>query len=181
MTYRALPLALVLLGSAALAQVNPQDHAAHHPDAAASVPSASAPAARPLAAAPGSYEQQMQKMQDMHQRMQAARTPAEKQALMGEHLKLMQSGMEMMSQMGTGMGGGGMGAMGGMGGSGMGGPGAGAPALPGPGASAPAAGPQGMQGMGGMMGMHGAMERRMAMMEQMMQMMVDRESAMPRR
>jgi hypothetical protein len=122
----------------AAAQANPQDHAAHHPEAAA--------------AAPGPYERQMQSMQDMHKRMQAAKTPAEKEALMAEHMKLMQSSMDMMSRMGR------EGA-----------------------APMPMEGMGGMGGMGGMMARHAAMERRMAMMEQMMQMMVDREAAMPRR
>jgi hypothetical protein len=178
MKYTTLAISLSLAGSLAAAQVNPQDHAAHHPEGAASAPSASAPPAKPSAATPEKFEQQMLMMQGMHKRMQSARTPAEKQALMAEHLKVMESGMEMMSQMGPGMGG--MGTMGGM--VGMGG--MGGPATPGTATTPPATGqtaPQGMQGMGGMMGMHGTMERRMAMMEQMMQMMVDREAAMPRR
>lgn len=167
----AIVLALGLSAGSAMAQANPQDHAAHHPEGAASAPAAAVPAARPSAAAPDGFEQQMQKMQDMHKRMQAAGTPAEKQALMAEHMKLMQSGMEMMARMGQASAGG----MGGMGSSGM-------PATVGSGAPGAAQGQgAGMQGMGGMMAMHGAMERRMAMMEQMMQMMVDREAAMPRR
>ena len=115
----------------------------------------------------------MKAMQDMHQRMQAAKTPAERMALMDEHMKLMQSGMTMMGQMR------GMGAMAGPGA--MGGPGNPGsmgmmpPQSPGAGADQ---GAPGMRGMAGMMGMHQQMERRMALMEQMMQMMVDREAAM---
>jgi len=111
---------------------------------------------------------QMKKMQDMHKRLQAARTPAERQAVMDEHMKTMQSSMEMMRQMGAG----------------------GAPKM-GAGMGAPAGG-QGTQatnnmgsapagGMGAMMGMHEAMQGRMSMMEEMMQMMVDREAAVPRK
>ncbi|MGZ5180240.1 MAG: hypothetical protein ACXWC6_03140 [Ramlibacter sp.] len=157
------PCVLALATSLAFAQADSQDHAAHHPEGAGSAAAATAPAM------PDRFGQQMQMMQDMHRRMQSARSPAEKQALMAEHLKLMQSGMDMMAQMGqasSSM------AMGGM-------------------AAAPATGTQGNQpgpsdqtgpgSMGGMMAMHGSMERRMAMMEQMMQMMVDREAAMPRR
>lgn len=56
-------------------------------------PSASsAPAAR--------YEQQMKSMEDMHRKMMAAKTPAERQALMAEHMKAMQGGMSMMCEMG---------------------------------------------------------------------------------
>ena len=103
----------------------------------------------------------MKAMQEMHKKMQAAKTPAERSALMDEHMKLMQSGMAMMSA----------------GNSGdivMGRMRQGAQAKP----AAPAA--FGNSGMGGgMMGMHAQMERRMTMMEQMMQMMVDRQAAMP--
>ena len=52
-------------------------------------------------------EQQMKAMQVMHEKMVAAQTPAQRQALMAEHMKLMQDGMTM-------MGGASMGGMGGM-------------------------------------------------------------------
>ena len=51
-------------------------------------------------------------MQDMHQKMQAAKSPAERAKLMDEHMKLMQSGMAMMGRMHGGKGG--MGMSGGM-------------------------------------------------------------------
>jgi hypothetical protein len=38
-------------------------------------------------------------MQEMHEKMMAARTPAERQALMADHMKAMQDGMAMMGQM----------------------------------------------------------------------------------
>ena len=45
----------------------------------------------------------MKAMEEMHQKMQSAKTPAEREALMDEHRKLMHSGMGMMGQMrGTG-------------------------------------------------------------------------------
>lgn len=43
----------------------------------------------------------MQQMQAMHGKMMAAKTPAERQALMAEHMKVMQQGMQMMQQMGA--------------------------------------------------------------------------------
>ncbi len=138
---RILPLAALALalGGCAVANGQPsaQDHSAHTSAGAAG--SAHPPAAREL---------QMKKMQEMRQRMQAARTPQERAALMDEHMKLMQQGAQM---------------MGGAHGS--------APAAvpPAPGA------PGGGMG-GGMMGMHKSMEDRMAMMEAMMQMMVDRQA-----
>jgi hypothetical protein len=49
-------------------------------------------------------DQQMKMMQDMHQKMMAAKTPEERAALMTEHMKSMQSGMSMMCEMGGGMG-----------------------------------------------------------------------------
>jgi len=46
---------------------------------------------------------QMKTMRDMHTKMMNAKTPEERQALMGEHMKAMQGGMGMMKGMG-GMG-----------------------------------------------------------------------------
>src|SRR6476620_3288731 len=90
--------ALTLSATLALAQADGQDHAAHHPEGDASAGTTNQPQKAPAAAGDG-FAEQMSKMQDMHRRMQAARTPAERQALMGEHMKLMQSGMDMMSRM----------------------------------------------------------------------------------
>jgi hypothetical protein len=58
-------------------------------------------------------QDRMKAMREMHDKMMNAKTPAERQALMADHMKAMQDGMEMMKGMG---GKGGMGAMG----SGMG-------------------------------------------------------------
>lgn len=80
-------------------------HTSHHPDA---------PAA---AAAPG-MPNRMQAMREMHDKMMNAKTPAERDALMAEHMKAMQGGMDMMKGMGC------MGPMSGAAGmgGGMGGP-----------------------------------------------------------
>jgi hypothetical protein len=53
----------------------------------------------------------MKAMSEMHDKMARARTPEERNALMADHMKLMQDGMAMMG----GMGPGGMRGMGGMG------------------------------------------------------------------
>ncbi len=100
MRYRALPLVLAFAATAVSAQVSQQDHSAHHPDGGAAPPAAAAgaPPAGPVGA--DRYAEQMKKMQDMHVRLQSAKTPAERRALMDEHLQLMQSGMDMMAQMG---------------------------------------------------------------------------------
>ena len=150
---------LFVAGCAVAQSPKPEDeHAGHHPGDAQSggVTTQSAPAAT-AASAPDAFDRQMKAMQEMHKKMQAAKTPAERSALMDEHMKLMQSGTAMMGA-------------GNSGGTGMGMMQQGAQAKP----AAPAA-----SGTSGMMGMHAQMERRMAMMEQMMQMMVDRQAAMP--
>ena len=49
--------------------------------------------------APDAFNRQLQAMEAMHQKLQAARTPAKRAALMAEQMKLMQSGMAMMGQM----------------------------------------------------------------------------------
>jgi len=83
-----------------------EDHAAHHP------PGATAPA--PAAPTPGQMDAMKKSMQEMHDKMRAAKTPEERAALMQEHRKLMHDGMGMMCRMhggqggGMGMGGGGM-------------------------------------------------------------------------
>ena len=50
-----------------------------------------------------SMEPRMKAMQDMHQKMMSAKTPAERQALMLDHMKAMQGGMIMMKEMQGGM------------------------------------------------------------------------------
>jgi hypothetical protein len=123
----------------------PADHAAHHPSQGASAP---VPAAERMAG----MDAHMKAMQAMHDKMAAARTPEERQALMAEHMKLMQDGMAMMGGINPGMG---------MGGT----PGAkDKPAMPPGGAMTP----QMRQQM---------MEKRMDMMQSMMQMMMDRMQA----
>ncbi|WP_427307842.1 hypothetical protein [Cupriavidus sp. H39] len=120
-----------LRSASALAQTAPtapadQDHAAHHPaDVSASAPSTPPTKAGPKAASKSSkaasapstaqMDAMMKSMQEVHDKMMAARTPEERQALMSEHMKTMQEGMSMMGQMH-----GGKGTMGPGGGMGMG-------------------------------------------------------------
>lgn len=82
------------------AQTDPE-HAAHHP-AGASAPAAEAvpgpgPNGRPTT--PAQMDMQMKSMQKMHEKMMAAKTPEERQALMSEHMKSMRGGMAMMGRM----------------------------------------------------------------------------------
>jgi hypothetical protein len=99
-------------------------------------------------------EPRMKAMRDMHQKMMAAKSPAERQALMAEHMKAMQEGMAMMKERHGGMQG--MGGMGGM------------------------AGMDHSKGMpAGMAQRHQMMTEHMAMMQMMMDMMAQRMPAMP--
>ena len=73
-------------------------HKAHHPAG-----SASAAAAKPM---PGKTTPErarmanhMMAMQEMHDKMMAAKTPEERNALMADHMKTMQEGMSMMKGM----------------------------------------------------------------------------------
>ena len=77
-------------------------------------PDAMNAAPAPMAA----MEPRRKAMQEMHQKMMGAKTPAERQALMADHMKSMQGGMAMMKEMHGGMQG--MGASGGMAGMGDG-------------------------------------------------------------
>lgn len=73
------------------------EHAGPQPDRLAAAQAATMPA----------MQERMKTMHEMHDKMMNAKTPAERQALMAEHMKSMQEGMHMMKGMG------GMGAMGG--------------------------------------------------------------------
>ena len=110
-----------------------------------------------------SMDTQMKAMQAMHDKMMAAKTPEERNALMGEHLKTMQDSMRMMNGTADGMGGMMGDKMGGMKGDMKGG-------LKG-----------GMKGglKGGMAARQQMMEKRLDMMQAMMQMMTDRLPATP--
>ena len=96
-------------------------------------------------------EPRMQAMQAMHAKMMAAQTPAERQALMADHMKAMQDGMAMMKEKHAMPGMGGKAGMAGMAESGC--------------------KPGDMAGQQRMMGDHHAM------MQMMMDMMADRMPA----
>jgi len=99
--------------------------------------------------APG-YADHMKAMQQMHDKMLAAKTPEERNALLAEQMRLMQGGMNMMGRMGSrGMMGGGMGA--------------------GATTDTPA----------DMAARQAMMEQRMDMMQSMMQIMIDRMQTVP--
>ena len=102
-------MALAVLSTGALAQTaaSDVDHAAHHPEGASApaapakaVPQAAArPAAKASAPSSAQMNSTMKSMQEMHDKMMAAKTPEERQALMADHMKAMQGGMGMVGQM----------------------------------------------------------------------------------
>jgi hypothetical protein len=97
-------------------------------------------------------DDKMKAMREMHEKMMGAKSPEERNGMMGEHMKMMQDGMAAMNMMGSGAMGGGMG-MGGM--------------------PAKRPMPQAMEERQQMM------EKRMDMMQSMMQLMMDRLPAPP--
>ena len=101
----ALCFAIAAIGAPTWA-APPESHQAHHPARAASAPVAKS---MPRKAGPdmARMDTQMKAMGAMHDKMMAAKTPEERNALMAEHMKTMQDGMAMMN----GMSPGGMGAM----------------------------------------------------------------------
>lgn len=101
---RPLSLALALFAASAPSWAAQHDqHKAHHPAGSASaatsksMPGKTTPEMARMA-------NQTKAMQEMHDKMMAAKTPEERNALMAEHMKTMQEGMGMMKGMG-GMGG----------------------------------------------------------------------------
>ena len=73
-------------------------HQGHHPASTASAPTPKSTPNRtnPKMACMG---MQMQAMHEMHDKMMAAKTPEERNALMAEHMKVMKNGMDMMKDM----------------------------------------------------------------------------------
>ena len=82
-------------------------HKAYHPAGSASA-AATKPVSGKTSPDRARMANQTKAMQEMHNKMMAAKTPEERSALMAAHMKSMQEGMDMMKGMG------GMGGMGGM-------------------------------------------------------------------
>ena len=97
---RNLSVALALFAMGAPSWAAQHDlHKAHHPAGSAS---AAATKSMPGKTTPemARMANQMKAMQEMHDKMMAAKTPEERSALMAEHMKTMQEGMGMMKGMG---------------------------------------------------------------------------------
>ncbi len=98
----SLSLVLAIAAVAAPTQAAPDDqHQAHHPAGTASMP---APKAMPGQTRPdvARMDTQIKSMREMHDKMMAAKTPADRDALTAEHMKIMQDGMTMMNGMSPG-------------------------------------------------------------------------------
>jgi hypothetical protein len=97
---RPLSFALALFAAGAPSWAAQHDqHKAHHPAGSAS---AAASKSMPGKTTPemARMANQMKAMQEMHDKMMAAKTSEERNALMADHMKTMQEGMGMMKGMG---------------------------------------------------------------------------------
>ncbi|PUE60670.1 hypothetical protein B9Z44_02435 [Limnohabitans curvus] len=99
-------LCVATASMASMAQ-NADEHKDHHPAGIASpaVTIKKSPSNSMSADKMSSMDKQMKAMQAMHEKMASAKTPEERQALMAEHMKMMQDGMGMMKEMGGMQGG----------------------------------------------------------------------------
>jgi hypothetical protein len=145
-------LAGLLSTANVLAQQEQDEHAGHHPDQQAEETGASSAGEGGVHA----LARNMKKIQELMKQIHAASDAAEKEALMGEHLRAMRDQMRMVLSMGAGMGMKGMGTMG-------------------KDEATPAGAKGGMMG-GGMMKMHKQMESRMRMLEMMLEQTIEREA-----
>lgn len=98
----SLALAITAIGSPAFAaQYDP--HQSHHPATAAPATAALSCDSKSMSGSTssdmGRMHAQMTAMHEMHEKMMAAKTPRERKALMAENMKMMQDGMNMMSEM----------------------------------------------------------------------------------
>ena len=93
-----LALALVAVGVPTWAAQDDQ-HKTHHPAGSASA-AAIKPSSGKTTPEMTRMADQTKAMQEMHEKMMAAKTPEERSALMAEHMKSMQEGMGMMKGMG---------------------------------------------------------------------------------
>lgn len=156
-----LGLGLIAFSHLTFAQTQPVDHAAHH-TGDISKPYAAVAANAEGKAKMADMDAHMKAMQAMHEKLASAKTPEQRQALMAEHMKLMQDGMIMMKSMSSDM-------------KVMQGKMDGMANMMKPQQPAKPMAMAGMEMMGGdMMQHHQMMIKRMEMMESMMQMMMDR-------
>jgi hypothetical protein len=111
---RTLAWTLALCASSPAWALQADQHASHHPDTAATPAGAAQPAQPAEAAkhadhdagpATPAVDAQIDAMHAMHEKMMAAKSPAERKALTAEHERMMRDGMKMMAGMSHGEGG----------------------------------------------------------------------------
>ena len=90
-------LALAAVGTTAWAAQDDK-HPAHHPGGAVSAPTPKATSGKSNSDM-ARMDTQVKVMREMHDKMMAAKTPEERNALMSEHMRAMQGGMTMMNGM----------------------------------------------------------------------------------
>ena len=86
-----LSLALVAVGATSWAAQHDQ-HKGHHPAGSAAAPASKSTSGKTTPEM-AQMDNQMKAMREMHDKMMAAKTPAERDALMAEHMKTMKEGM----------------------------------------------------------------------------------------
>ena len=94
-------------GSSCRAAVDQVAHAQHHPETAASgtgtgktsIANSASRASTANGEQLDQMDRHMKSMREMHEAMKAAKTPEERQRLMGGHMQAMQNGMQMMNGM----------------------------------------------------------------------------------
>ena len=94
--FRTLAVVATLAAVSASSFAQDDQHKAHHPAGAASAAMPAPATGKPDMAM---MDKHMKAMQAMHEKMAGAKTTAERDALMAEHMKLMQQGMSMMGSM----------------------------------------------------------------------------------
>jgi hypothetical protein len=103
---RNLVLVLALGASWPALALQAEQHQSHHPQAAAPVPANTAESADPAkhsdhapASEAPAVDAQIAAMHAMHEKMMAAKSPAERKAMMAEHDRMMRNGMKSMEAM----------------------------------------------------------------------------------
>ena len=98
--HAVLSIAIAVAPFAAFTQTA-AEHTQHHPAEPAKKVAQAATTKSPSMAkeSMAAMDSQMKSMREMHEKMMAAKTPEERKALMGDHMKAMQGGMDMMTKM----------------------------------------------------------------------------------
>jgi len=101
--FHNLAVATTLVTACITSFAQDDQHKGHHPGDAASAVAPPLVAAKPAGMPDmAMMDKHMKAMQEMHEKMGSAKTPAEREALMAAHMKLMRQGMSMMGGMAPG-------------------------------------------------------------------------------